>query len=101
MKRSRLLGSALLCSFVLWLASPTFPASAGQFTKLVVLGDSLSDTGNLFAATGGAIPPSPYYLGRFSNGPVWVEYLAEALDVPFEDYAYGGAKTDEGNLFDS
>lgn len=100
MKRSRLLRAVLVCSFTLWLASSTLPASAGQFTKLVVLGDSLSDTGNLFEATGRTIPPPPYDCGRFSNGPVWVEYLAAALDVPFEDYAYGGAKTDRGNLFD-
>jgi phospholipase/lecithinase/hemolysin len=100
MKRSRLVRAVLVFSFTLWVASSTLPASAGQFTKLVVLGDSLSDTGNLFAATGGAIPPSPYYHGRFSNGPIWVEYLAAALDVPFEDLAYGGAKTDQGNLFD-
>ena len=98
MNRTYLLRVVMICSFVLVLAS--MPASAGQFTKLVVLGDSLSDTGNLFAATGETVPPSPYYRGRFSNGPVWVEYLAAALDVPFEDYAYGGAETDRRNLFD-
>lgn len=64
------------------------------FSKLVVFGDSISDDGNLFAATGGAIPPAPYYVnGHFSNGQVWVEYLAEQLDLTdqLEDYAFGGA----------
>jgi outer membrane lipase/esterase len=101
MNRSRLLRTALFCSLVVSMVSATLPASAGHFTKLVVVGDSLSDTGNVFAATAGAVPPSSrYYAGRFSNGPVWVEYLAAALDLPFENYAYGGAKTDQGNLFD-
>lgn len=99
--RSRLLRSLLFCSLVLWMLSATRPASAGHFTKLVVFGDSLSDTGNVFAVTLGAVPASPpYYAGRFSNGPVWVEYLAAALDLPFENLAYGGAQTDHGNLFD-
>jgi phospholipase/lecithinase/hemolysin len=72
-----------------------------RFGKLVVFGDSLSDTGNVFAMTAGTVPaPSRYYAGRFSNGPVWVEYLGDALDLPFENYAYGGALTDNANLFD-
>lgn len=64
------------------------------FSKLVVFGDSISDDGNLFGATGGAIPPAPYYVnGRFSNGPVWVEFLAEQLGLAddLENYAFGGA----------
>lgn len=46
---------------------------------LVIFGDSLSDTGNVFgltAPTGFPVPPSPYFAGRFSNGPVWVDHLA-------------------------
>jgi len=101
MMRSRLFRSLLLCSIVLSLVSAVQHASAGQFTKLVVFGDSLSDTGNVYAVTAGAVPPSPpYYAGRFSNGPVWAEYLAAALDLPAVNYAYGGAQTDRGNLFD-
>jgi outer membrane lipase/esterase len=77
------------------------PAAAGHFTRLIVFGDSLSDTGAVFAVTHGAVPPSPpYYAGRFSNGPVWPEYLGAALSLPVENYAYGGAQTDRANLFD-
>lgn len=48
-----------------------------------VFGDSLSETGNSYAATGGQLPPSPlYFQGRFSNDSVWVEYLAKALGEP-------------------
>jgi outer membrane lipase/esterase len=101
MMRSRLLRSVQLCALVLTVLSAALPASARQLTKLVVFGDSLSDTGAVFAVTQGAVPPSPpYYAGRFSNGPVWAEYLGAALDLPVENYAYGGAQTDHGNLFD-
>jgi phospholipase/lecithinase/hemolysin len=62
-------------------------AWAGQikYHAMLVFGDSLSDTGNDFLATSAqqltpAIPPSvspyaTYWQGRFSNGPVAVEYL--------------------------
>ena len=53
--------------------------SAGMYSSVVVYGDSLSDNGNLFAATGS--PGSPYYNGRASNGLVAVGYLA-ALSGP-------------------
>ncbi len=68
-------------------------ALAATPSKLVVFGDSLSDTGNLAALLGGAVPGAPYYHGRFSNGPVAVEVMAQTLGVTLEDHAYGGAKT--------
>ena len=77
------------------------PLWASTITGIVAFGDSLTDTGNLFAATGGAFPPSPYSAGRFSNGPVWVEHLAAQLNLPEltpsvgggTNYAWGGAET--------
>ncbi|MGH7344279.1 MAG: SGNH/GDSL hydrolase family protein [Candidatus Rokuibacteriota bacterium] len=99
--RQRLFRSVQLCSIVLSVLLAALPASAGQFTKLVVFGDSLSDTGAVFTLTQGAVPQSPpYYAGRFSNGPVWADYLSWALDLPVENFAYGGAQTDQRNLFD-
>ena len=51
-------------------------ASAQSYDRLVVFGDSLSDNGNLYLASGGTQPPSPpYYQGRFSSGPVFTELL--------------------------
>jgi phospholipase/lecithinase/hemolysin len=52
---------------------------------LLVFGDSLSDTGNVWILTGNVAPPSisphqTYFDGHFSNGPVAVEYLWDALD---------------------
>ena len=75
---------------------------AGAYDAIYAFrGDSLSDTGNIFAATGGAEPAAPYANGQFSNGAVWVQDLAAGLGVaPLKpsllggtDYAYGGAQT--------
>ncbi|NEO94978.1 MAG: phospholipase, partial [Moorea sp. SIO3G5] len=62
-----------------------------DFTNLYVFGDSLSDSGNLFNISKASnqlnptipiIPQSPpYFQGSFSNGPIWVDYLADALDI--------------------
>ena len=67
------------------------------FSDIYVFGDSLSDTGNVFVVTGGVSPASPpYFEGRFSNGPVWVETLAPQLALTFDpnlNFAVGGATT--------
>jgi len=50
--------------------------------NIVVLGDSYSDTGNLFSITGGALPPAlAYDSGRFTNGKVWIEYFADLMGL--------------------
>lgn len=78
-------------------------ASAQSYNRLVVFGDSLSDNGNLYAATGNTTPTSPpYFQGRFSNGPTFVEllgfnlgrYTAGSPVTGSIDYAFGGARTD-------
>ena len=78
-------------------------ANAQSYDRIVVFGDSLSDNGNLYAATGGTTPLSPpYYQGRFSNGPVFTEllgftvgrYTAGASVDGSVNYAFGGARTD-------
>ncbi|BAY79092.1 GDSL family lipase (plasmid) [Nostoc linckia NIES-25] len=87
-----------------FLLSLMFPlkVSAQNYDDIYVFGDSLSDTGNVFNATNGVIPPSPtYFNGRFSNGPVWVEYLASKLGLTFNpknNFAFGGATTGLENL---
>jgi phospholipase/lecithinase/hemolysin len=86
-----------LTVFAVILLSPL--RSVGS--QIIVFGDSLSDTGNAYAATGGKVPPAPYYAGRFSNGPLWVEQLATKLSAPIPtpssqggtNYAYAGAAT--------
>jgi outer membrane lipase/esterase len=66
----------------------TAKAEPPSFSSLVVLGDSLSDSGNA---------------GRFSDGPVWVEHVAERLGLPLRpsraggtNYAVGGARVRGG-----
>ena len=81
-------------------------AEAGPITGIVSFGDSLSDVGNDFVASGGTqpAPAADYYKGHFSNGPIWLEYLAKDLGVPTPtpalaggtDYAFGGAQTGPG-----
>jgi phospholipase/lecithinase/hemolysin len=82
------------------------PASAGPFSAIYAFGDSLSDAGNAYIATGGTVPLAPPYalvngFGVFSNGPVWVQDLANTLGLgPLlpslaggTDFAVGGAQT--------
>jgi len=85
-------------SVVITLAAFTPMAKAGSFTSIIAYGDSLSDNGNLWVATG--YPPAPYWDGRFSNGPVAVEQLAALEGAPLLDFAWGGATSGIGNYVD-
>lgn len=88
----------LLAGF--FTSSILFPvqANAQDFQQLYVFGDSLSDTGNFYNATGGTFPPSPpYNQGRFSNDRLWVEYLAADLGATSTNFAFGGATTGSNN----
>ncbi|WP_433934731.1 autotransporter domain-containing protein [Brevundimonas diminuta] len=98
---SRLLRGAALAALSLAAVSAAGAASAQNYSRLVVFGDSLSDNGNLYLATGGTTPTSPPYgAGRFSNGPVFTERLgftAANFMGPVTgsiNYAFGGARTD-------
>ena len=88
-------GLAALCAVSLALVPAPTPAQIpSSFSDIVVFGDSLSDNGNLFRLTGQ--PPPPYFKGRFSNGPVWVERLAAPLGLDgITDFALGGATTSD------
>jgi len=80
------LGAMALPLSVMTLASGA--AEAASFQRLYVFGDSLSDTGRTLTLTGGLVPP-PFLLtgdpsnplvpayaeGRFSNGPVWIDFF--------------------------
>ncbi|MDR9893486.1 SGNH/GDSL hydrolase family protein [Aetokthonos hydrillicola Thurmond2011] len=75
---------------------------AKNYDQIYIFGDSFSDTGNVYNTTSQIIPPSPpYFNGRFSNGPVWVEYLASDLGLTFNsdsNFAFGGATTGFENI---
>jgi outer membrane lipase/esterase len=87
----------------LGLASAVAQAAAPTYSALYVFGDSYCDVGNLYLATGGAEPTAPYYNGRFSNGPIWLDHVAGFLGLPLKpsllngtDYAFGGSWVTEG-----
>jgi phospholipase/lecithinase/hemolysin len=62
------------------------------YDTIVCFGDSASDTGNVYNLTGSKWPiDPPYYHGRFSNGPVWIEKFGTSGLI---NYAYGSATTD-------
>jgi phospholipase/lecithinase/hemolysin len=87
------------------------PAHAA-YNGIVFFGDSLSDTGNIWYATGG-FPPAPYYQGTSGAAPdrtggQWSDYLGPSWPSVFaakfgllatpsvaggNNYAWGGART--------
>lgn len=91
-------GIIMVVLFLMFLPIGLNSASASPYTEIIVFGDSLTDTGNR-ACDFWKYHAPPYYDCRYSNGPVWIEYLAENLDLPIPiasenggtNYAYGGA----------
>jgi thermolabile hemolysin len=84
MKRALTLFCLIVCCCV--------TLSASAFDAIVAFGDSLTDTGNE--------PAEPYlhYQGRWSNGPLWIEYLSVRLGFPYNasnNLAHSGAQTDD------
>ncbi len=93
-----------LAVLVIALALPS-TAMAMPFTGINFFGDSLTDTGNIFTVTGGAIPDSNYFNGRFSNGPVYSDRLAAYLGLPIvpsllggSNFAFAAANTDSHSI---
>lgn len=96
-KKKWFLTTGLALLIFIMVVAAKFMDKTHPITELYVFGDSLSDTGMVFQATGGMYPPNPtYYQGRYSNGRVWIEYLAESLHLSSKqtnNFAYGGATT--------
>lgn len=78
---------------VLLLAlSGLFPVRGAAFDAIYGFGDSLTDTGNNPA------PAVGYYQGRYSNGPLWIEYLSTQLNLvynPANNFAQSGGETSD------
>ena len=72
------------------LVFPSDPALPRPVSRMVVFGDSLSDSGNLKRRLL-IFPRSPYWFGRFANGPNWTDYLSERTGIAVQNHAYGGA----------
>lgn len=93
------LGGSLTPEFI---GSDAIPVPPGGFSKIYAFGDSLSDAGNAWVGTARVVPNGNLYSdGRFTNGDIWVQDLAENLGLPAPgpsilggtDFAWGGART--------
>jgi phospholipase/lecithinase/hemolysin len=104
MKRIKNFTRLILGSAIVAILVGCGEGSGGRFTysDFIVFGASLSDTGNVYTATNGSDPGSSpsYYLGRWSNGPLWIDNVAQSYGKEIKaallggtNYAYGGAKT--------
>ena len=76
-----------------------------QVSDLIAFGDSLSDMGNAKASVLNVPDVPPYWQGRFSNGPVWLEYVSDAFGLSTtvgsstqqgDNRAFGGSQTGQG-----
>jgi thermolabile hemolysin len=76
----------------IWFEQPS--NTTLPFSRIVAFGDSLTDNGNLFNYTHESIVTGSYYLGRFSNGPVWVEYVNKHYGLHLYDWAVSGVTSD-------
>ena len=61
-----------------------------EIQRLIIFGDSLSDTGNLKSRLK-MFPAAPYWIGRFSNGPAWPDYIDAMNRLSVQNHAVGGA----------
>jgi phospholipase/lecithinase/hemolysin len=105
----KLIRPACLAAAAAALSAPTLGAAPQPFDQMVVFGHSYCDNGNDHILSGGIVAAPPYDEGQFSNGPLWIEQLADRLGLamgrdvvpaPSEaggtNYAYGGADTGSG-----
>ncbi|MFU9139019.1 SGNH/GDSL hydrolase family protein [Erwinia tasmaniensis] len=80
---------------IISVKNSTCKMGGAPFEKIIILGDSLSDsTGRMYSKTSGLMPSSPqYYEGRFTNGYTWVDFLASptCMNVAVVTKAEGGA----------
>jgi len=76
-----------------------------QWSDLIAFGDSLSDMGNAKDSILNVPDVPPYWNGRFSNGPVWIEYVSDAAGLNTthgsgisagDNRAFGGSQTGQG-----
>jgi phospholipase/lecithinase/hemolysin len=100
--------SSIAIAYSLLLFSP-LKATASSFSDFVFFGDSITDSGNVFFATGetteppfgGLVAERPYASRTFSDEQVWSQYIAEFNGLEAEafltpvtsgtNFAFGGA----------
>ena len=78
-------------SLTFFLLTLALPSPAQGYKKVYAFGDSLVDNGNYYGLTGQ--PGAPYWQGRMSDGPLFVEQLAASFGLALEDHALLEATT--------
>lgn len=100
---SRFVMGALSLAALAMAAPANARRDTAQYTSLTVFGDSLVDAGNIRALGLGANPAQGYFMGRFTNGYDYTDYINLALfGTPTApslgafsggtNFAYGGAR---------
>ena len=97
MTTCRFIGRTLLAATALCATTIATPAAAQRVDNIVAFGDSYADDGNLFEIIGFNPAPQVYPTGRFSGGTNYIDTLSDLLGVPVENFAIGGALTNNTN----
>ena len=91
----RMFAGALLAATAMGFATP---AAAQRIDRIVAFGDSYADDGNFFELVGvNPLTTGAYTSGRFSGGTNYIDTLGRILNVPIDNFAIGGALTDNRN----
>jgi thermolabile hemolysin len=80
---------------------PSVRIGATDLERMVVFGDSLSDTINVYNGSYGTVPNSKsWYFGHFTNGLTWHEYLTGYhMNIPSYSWATGNAHSGNDIIF--
>ena len=75
--------------------------AVSAFDRIIAYADSYTDNGNDYRAS--KFPPTPpYWEGRFSNGPTWLEYVDMNLTgIEIINNGHGGATTNNEDVYSS
>lgn len=98
MTNRQLIGRALLGATALAAVSTGTPAAAQRVDEIIAFGDSYADDGNALQLAG--INPATtviYPTGRFTGGSNFNDTLSTLLAVPVNNFAIGGALTNNAN----
>jgi thermolabile hemolysin len=89
-------GADTILSYNHTLWTQAKPEDSRGTERIIVFGDSLSDTHNLHNLSLWVAPDAgSWFQGRFSNGPVWPEYLAKSVKLTAYNWAVAGAAADQ------
>ncbi|KAL0427268.1 UNVERIFIED_CONTAM: GDSL esterase/lipase [Sesamum latifolium] len=103
--------AAVYAITILILVAASSTSASGCYDSIISFGDSLADTGNLLLLRPSNNPPPsgcpPYGqtffhrpTGRFSDGRLVIDFIAESLGLPFvEPYFAGKPAAEKGGRF--